>query len=178
MITIMNWIIVGSTVFPLAGVALGAAGTLMGQHLATRADMRRDASLNAKELRAERKEAIISFIDADAQIERYREDVAADRKQSDGELTMLLHSLWRAKKILELVCSGTVSQAGQNYAHALDVLVRKAPGARPSTHERELRVTFLEAARREMGYSGDPLIRPALAQIREADTAPDFTAHS
>jgi hypothetical protein len=60
----MSWALVSSTVLPLAGVALGAASTLVGQYLALRGGAPRDAAQRAAEQRAERKEAIIGFLSA------------------------------------------------------------------------------------------------------------------
>jgi hypothetical protein len=52
----MDW---ASTVLPLAGVVIGACGTLLGQHMAQRVDSRREAASRAAGQRAERKDAII-----------------------------------------------------------------------------------------------------------------------
>jgi hypothetical protein len=72
-----------------------------------------------------------------------------------------MHTVWLAKKIIELVCSGTLAQAAQDYTLELNRASRelgpKGTGRRSpsfSDRERQLRAEFLEAARREMGYAG------------------------
>jgi hypothetical protein len=81
-------------------------------------------------------------------------------------LIELMHAVWLAKKIIELVCSGTLAQAAQDYTLELNRASRelgpKGTGRRSpsfSDRERQLRAEFLEAARREMGYAGEPLLR-------------------
>jgi len=85
-------------------------------------------------------------------------------------LIELLHAVWLAKKIIELVCSGTLAQ---DYTLELNRASRelgpKGTGRRSpsfSDRERQLRAEFLEAARREMGYAANhscdaPRPRPA-----------------
>ena len=82
------------------------------------------------------------------------------------ELIELMHAVWLAKKIIELVCSGTLAQAAQDYTLELNraslELGPKGTGRRSPSfldRERQLRAEFLEAARREMGYAGEPLLR-------------------
>jgi hypothetical protein len=74
----------------------------------------------------------------------------------------LMHTVWLAKKIIELVCSGTLAQTAQDYTLELNRASRelspKGTGRRSpsfSDRERQLRAEFLEAPRREMGYAGD-----------------------
>jgi hypothetical protein len=55
----MTW---SATILPLAGVALGSAGTLVGQYLTTRVTVRREEREQAAAERAERKEAIMGFL--------------------------------------------------------------------------------------------------------------------
>ena len=59
----MSWSSVSPTVLPLAGVAIGACGTLLGQHLALRVDEHRETAKRVSDQRAERKEAIIGFLE-------------------------------------------------------------------------------------------------------------------
>ena len=60
----MGWASVSPTVLPLVGVAIGACGTLLGQHLAMRVEARREAARRASDQRAERKDATIGFLSA------------------------------------------------------------------------------------------------------------------
>lgn len=68
----MSWASVSSTVLPLAGVVIGACGTLLGQHLALRVDARREAASRAADQRAERKDAIIGYLSATERVEQHR----------------------------------------------------------------------------------------------------------
>jgi hypothetical protein len=87
-----------------------------------------------------------------------------------------MHAVWLAKKIIELVCSGTVAQAAQDYTLELNWASQELrPGGtgRPSpalsTRERQLRAEFMEAARRELGYAGEPLLRRTSADADMPD---------
>jgi hypothetical protein len=51
----MSWASVSPTVLPLAGVVIGACGTLLGQHLAMRVDARREAARQASDQRTDGK---------------------------------------------------------------------------------------------------------------------------
>ena len=77
-----------------------------------------------------------------------------------------MHAVWLAKKIIELVCSGTLAQAAQDYTRELN---RASKELRPdstshrspalSAREQQLRAEFMETARLELGYAGEPLLR-------------------
>jgi hypothetical protein len=159
----VSWSSVSSTVLPLAGVVLGSAGTLLGQLLAQRGDIRRDEAQQAREWRAERKDAIVGFLSAAERTEQYRGQQAAAHGREIGELSELLHAVWLAKKIIELVCSAELAQAAQDYVRELDRCCREFvgnPGAEAfPRQERRLRGEFMELARQEMGFVGEPLRR-------------------
>jgi hypothetical protein len=69
--------------------------------------------------------------------------------------------VWLAKKIIELVCSAELAQAAQDYVRELDRCCRefaRNPGAEAfPRQERRLRAEFMELARRELGFAGEPL---------------------
>jgi hypothetical protein len=79
MIEVMSWSSVSPTVLPLVGVLLGTSGTLVGQRLSSRAEMRRDAVARAAAQRAERKEAFVSYLGAAERIEQLRGRMAHSR---------------------------------------------------------------------------------------------------
>ena len=164
----MSWASVSSTVLPLAGVILGSASTLVGQYLVLRGGARRDAAQRAAERRAERKEAIIGFLSAAERIEHQRGQLAAQGSPDREKIAELMHAVWLAKKIIELVCSGEVAQAAHDYTRELNSgskeFSRSGGGGGQTVRERELRAAFLEAARQELGYSGGPLQRRASAE--------------
>jgi hypothetical protein len=167
---------VSPTVLPLVGVAVGACGTLLGQHMAMRVDARREDARQASDQRAERKEAIIGFLSATERVEQHRGQLAAEPGRDTGALIELMHAVWLAKKIIELVCSGTLAQAAQDYTLELnrasqelrpDSASRRSPGL--PARGRQLRAEFMEAARRELGYAGEPLLR----RTRAGDDLPE-----
>jgi hypothetical protein len=88
----------------------------------------------------------------------------------------LMHAVWLAKKIIELVCSGTLAQTAQDYTLALNQ-ASKELGPRGTGHrspalssrERQARREFVEAARREIGYAGEPLLRRTHAEDEQAE---------
>jgi hypothetical protein len=167
---------VSPTVLPLVGVAIGACGTLLGQHLAMRVDARREAARRASDQRAERKDAIIGFLSATERVEQHRGHLSVEPGHDAADLLELMHAVWLAKKIIELVCSGTLAQAAQDYTRELN---RASQELRPhstsrrspafSAREQQLRAKFMETARRELGYAGEPLLR------RTKDDLPDVS---
>jgi hypothetical protein len=81
-----------------------------------------------------------------------------------------MHAVWLAKKIIELVCSGALAQAAQDYTLELN---RASQELRPpSTSQRSPALSpgnggfaeFTETARRELGYAGEPLLRRTRAE--------------
>lgn len=165
--SLMSWTAVSATVLPLVGVALGTAGTLFGLRYATQAELQRDSLQRAEAKRVERKEAIIGYLSAAERIEQLRGGTTHDGGPSEGtDVGELTHALWLAKKFIELVCSAQLAQAAQDYTRELDrctwaLASKNWTGASRalSAREHELRVEFMEAARRELGYAGEPLQR-------------------
>jgi hypothetical protein len=172
----MSWAAVSPTILPLAGVVVGACGTLLGQHQALRVDARREAVKRALDQRAERKDAIIGFLGATERVEQHRGQLALEPGHGAGDLIELMHAVWLAKKIIELVCSGTLAQAAQDYTLELNRAsqdLRPGGAGRPSpalsARERQLRAEFMEAARRELGYAGEPLQRRTRTEVDVPD---------
>ena len=163
----VSWLAVSATVLPLAGVALGTAGTLLGQRMTTRADLQRATAERSAAVRAERKDAIIGYLAAAENIEQLRGASAGGHHQVDkADLAERAHALWLAKKLIELVCSADLAQAAQDYTRALDSTTWaladqgwKGASRALSPREHELRVELMETARRELGYHGAPLLR-------------------
>ena len=106
------------------------------------------------------------------------------RRAPLSELIELMHAVWPAKKIIELVCSGTLAEAAQDYTLELNRASRelspKGTGRRSpsfSDHERQLRAEFLEAARREMGYAGEPLLRRTHTKADQSKASTPASIH-
>jgi len=154
----MDAAIVSATILPLVGVALGTVGTLTGQYLATRAEFRRHTDQRAAADRAERKEAIVAFLDAAQRVEQVVEDRIRGRSPGDS-VDDLLHPLWLAKKLLELVCGFDLASVAHRYTSTLHTLAHAAAPDGPAAGWKEYRAEFMEAARRELGIRGPRLYR-------------------
>ncbi|MEU5639637.1 hypothetical protein [Streptomyces milbemycinicus] len=150
--------VTGSTVLALIGVFLGTTGTLVGQHLATRVEVRRDQQQRADAGRTECKEAISGFLAAAQRVElvldRRKLGLPAPEDPEDEKL----HDLWLAKKAVELTCSHEAAQAAHDYTKALHAHMRDATATGGPPVKRERRHAFMEAAREELA-SGRPRIR-------------------
>jgi hypothetical protein len=133
-----------------------------------RVDARREAAGRAADQRAERKDAIIGFLSATERVEQHRGQLSVEPGHDVRDLIELMHAVWLAKKIIELVCSGTLAQAAQDYTRELTVPARNSARTVPvtghrspalSAREQQLRAEFMETARLELGYAGEPLLR-------------------
>jgi hypothetical protein len=151
---------ISAVVLPLVGVLLGTAGTLTGQYLATRGDTRRHAAALAAAARAERKQAIVDFLAAAQRVEQVI-DNAAHRAQptDDTAVDELLHQLWLAKKLVELVCGHELASAAHDFTSTLENMARgnRADLADLSDRQRTARSEFMESARHELGVTGPRL---------------------
>jgi len=143
-----------------------------------RVDARREAAGRAADQRAERKDAIINFLSATERVEQHRGQLSVKPSHNAGDLLELMHAVWLAKKIIELVCSSALAQAAQDYTRELN---RSSQELRPhstsrrspalSTREKQLRAEFMETARLELGFAGEPLLRRTYAE----DDLPDVS---
>ena len=79
-----------------------------------RVEARREASRRESDQRAERKDAIVGFLSATERVEQHRGQLSVEASRDAGDLIELMHAVWLAKKIIELVCSGTLAQAAQS----------------------------------------------------------------
>lgn len=159
---------VAATVLPLAGVVLGSAGTLIGQYLSTRVEARRVRFEQAGAERSERKAALLEFLSAAQQVELCLDRLSMGEQVDDSEKWRLLHALWLAKKVPELLCSPPVAQAAHDYTAALHALLRGQATGEGTPFKRELRFAFLEAARQELGTTSEPLRRdPSVRELGE-----------
>ncbi|WP_460356976.1 hypothetical protein [Actinoallomurus acanthiterrae] len=165
----MTW---SATLLPLAGVALGSGGTLVGQYLTTRVDARRQRREQLAAERGERKEAILGFLSAAQSVELLLDGQAfTGRHPEDDEVMDQLHALWLAKKSCELVCSAELAQAAHDYTLALHRLVRGESRTEGATPKGELRWAFMETARRELGVEDAPLRRDLLPPVSGVHTS-------
>ncbi|MEU5867248.1 hypothetical protein ABZ815_39165 [Nonomuraea sp. NPDC047529] len=144
----------------MLGVLLGTGGTLLGQYLATRVDNRRLEHDQLTTMRAERKAAILSFLDAAQRIELILDSRSVSKNQSDEIAAHEdLHKLWLAKKTVELVCSSELAQCAHSYTQVLHVTLRDSDRFLDSDARRQSRYSMMESARKDLGITGNPLVR-------------------
>ena len=167
----MGWANVSSTVLPLVGVALGTTGTLLGQLLLTRVEARRELFKIEEARRQERKAAIVDYLAAAQHAEQIEHKIAASETVDSDQALDALRTLWLAKKVIELVCSAQVAQTAHDYAYEINKNIHLDSLEVSTASERERRVAFIEQARRELGYFGEPLLRPG-RPTEMAATAP------
>ncbi|MEV6152571.1 hypothetical protein AB0L53_19705 [Nonomuraea sp. NPDC052129] len=165
----MTWEAFSTTVLPLLGVLLGTCGTLLGQYLATRVDSKRLEHDRLAAMRAERKAAILSFLDAAQRIELILDKQPVFKDRLDENTAQEdLHKLWLAKKSVELVCSPELAQCAHDYTSALHVTLRNPDRVADPAARRKTRYLMMESARRDLGIAGAHLKRD-LPQIGRGD---------
>jgi hypothetical protein len=139
-----------SSLLPLAGVALGSAGTFLGQYLATRETKKQARAAADARLRAERKEAILAFLDACQKVEAAAEDLYQKHDRDEATVPALTHYMWLQQKYVDIICGPML----RNTAFLLTERLHSAAYTRPDTPVwewvNERRGPFLEAARIEL----------------------------
>ncbi|WP_052390756.1 hypothetical protein [Streptomyces sp. NRRL B-24484] len=146
-----------TTVLPLVGVALGAAGSFAAQYLVTRETKKQASRAAQAALRAERKEAILAFLDVCQRVER----AAEHRFQNDNAFVEgspeLTHEMRFRQKCLDLVAGRHLGGTALDFT---DCLTAAAYGRVPAgkdvwTFIKEGRTPFMEAAKAELGIVAD-----------------------
>ena len=130
----------GPALLSLAGVALGAGGSLFGQYLVSRASTRQLEVQESAAHRAELKDAVLKLVRIALQVEK----VALTRSDAGGtaaELRQLVDDLWLAQAEIDLAArSGSLRGATYRYAFRLAEAARgeqhMADLQRPSCHDR------------------------------------------
>lgn len=156
----MGWADVSTTVLPLVGVALGTTGALFGQFFVTRVEARREWFKIEEVQRQERKVAIVDFLAAVQQVERLEVESAAAKPVDSDRVYDALRELWLTKKVIELVCSAEAAQTAHDYAWEMNKNIHIDSLEATPDGERDRRIAFIETARRELGFDGEPLVRP------------------
>jgi hypothetical protein len=144
-----------SVVIPLLGVIVGAAGALLVQYLGTRVRKQQAEAAAKAAARAERKEAILAYLQATQSVEQ-----AAERRYANGELPngyrTRMHNMWVQQKYIELVGSATLIEKAKRYAD--ECLIAAIYGEQPEGSDvwhflEEYNQPFLAAARAELGLA-------------------------
>ncbi|MBB5938770.1 hypothetical protein [Streptomyces zagrosensis] len=141
-----SWATLGPALLSLAGVALGAGGSLFGQYMVSRASTRQLEVQESAAHRAELKHVILKFLSIAAQVEK-----VAFRRQPSGEtathpvLDQLVDDLWLAQAEIDLAARSEPLR-GATYRYA----ARLAEAARGETADasalRAPQVQFMDAA--------------------------------
>lgn len=156
-----SWGTLGPALMSLAGVALGAGGSLLGQYLVSRASTRQlEVQLSAAH-RAELKDVVLKFLSIASQVEKTalaRSDGGG--APGDAELGQLVDDLWLAQAEIDLAARSEPLR-GATYRYAF----RLAAGARGEIADasalRGTQVQFMDAAYEDMWpgqrrAAGDP----------------------
>ncbi|MER5472778.1 hypothetical protein [Streptomyces sp. NPDC002685] len=151
--------VTGGTALALLGVLPGTAGTLVGQYLAMRIELRRDQLQRADGRRAELKEAILGYLAAAQRIELILDRRDLGLPDSSDPADEKLHELWLAKEAVDLTCPHATAEAAHDYARALHDLMRNADRAEGSPAKRECRSAFMEVASGVLGLGTPPVSR-------------------
>ncbi|MFI1400934.1 hypothetical protein [Streptomyces sp. NPDC020681] len=146
-----------AVIAPLAGVVLGAAGSLGAQFLWTRTTTAQAQAERAAALRAERKDAIRDFLDAAQTVERIAHHRFSNG-QHDDDAGSATHRLWFLQKCTDIVGSPELRVATLEYAKRLsDAVWKHRPVDAQKSADDQLRDyiaphrdRFLRAARHEL----------------------------
>ncbi|MFF7370959.1 hypothetical protein ACIP3A_16200 [Streptomyces tricolor] len=145
-----SWGTLGPALLSLAGVALGAGGSLFGQYLVSRASTRQLEVQESAAHRAELKDAVLQFVRIASQVEKMalaRSD--AGGTAAEGELGRLVDDLWLAQAEIDLAARSEPLR-GATYRYA----VRLAEAARGEISDasalRGPQVRFMDAAYADM----------------------------
>ncbi|MET8570108.1 hypothetical protein [Streptomyces sp. NPDC004783] len=156
-----TWGTLGPALLSLAGVALGAGGSLLGQYLVSRASTRQVEVQQSAAHRAELREAVLKFLSIASQVEK----AALTRSDGggtpvDGELGRLVDDLWLAQAEIDLAArSEPLRGAAYRYAFRLAEAMRG--GMSDTSALRGPQAQFMDAAYDDMWpgqrrAAGDP----------------------
>jgi L-lactate utilization protein LutC len=146
-----------ASLFSLAGVVLGAAGTMLGQHIAMRTTRTEAQAARTLAYRAERKAAILEFLEVTQHVERIVAKVHAEHKSRDhDEATRVTDQLWLKQKQLELIASKPLCIATFEFTERLNAAVWQdlPDGTNCWDYMNERRALFLAAARADVDVPG------------------------
>ncbi|MFI9155592.1 hypothetical protein [Streptomyces sp. NPDC053367] len=143
-----SWGTLGPALLSLAGVVLGAGGSLFGQYLVSRVSARQVEVQEAAAHRAEVKDAVLRLVGVALRLEKS----ALTRSEgggADADLGQLVDELWLAQAEIDLAArSESLRGAAYRYAFSL------AAAARGDTADvselREPQARFMDAAYGDM----------------------------
>ncbi|MGW0903132.1 hypothetical protein [Streptomyces sp. NPDC002853] len=141
-----SWGNLGPAVLSLAGVALGAVGSLFGQHLVSRASTRQLEAQQLAAHRAELKEVILKFLGIASRVEKTALMSPRDGDSATGDmLGQLVDDLWLAQAEIDLAAR-TEPLRGAAYRYAACLAEVACGEVADATALRGPQVQFMDAA--------------------------------
>jgi hypothetical protein len=145
-----SWGTLGPALLSLAGVALGAGGSLFGQYLVSRVSARQLEVQESAAHRAELKDAVLKFVSIALRVEKAaltRPD--AGGTTADSELGRLVDDLWLAQAEIDLAARSEPLR-GAAYRYALRLAEAARGEIADASALREPQVRFMDAAYGDM----------------------------
>ncbi|MCQ4211899.1 hypothetical protein [Streptomyces longispororuber] len=146
-----SWGTLGPALLSLAGVALGAGGSLFGQYLVSRASTRQIDVQESAAHRAELKGAVLKFLGLASRVEKS----AALARSGSGGVTagvgaeQLVDDLWLAQAEIDLAARSEALR-GAAYRYAARLAEAAGGGTPDATVLRGLQAAFFDAAYDDM----------------------------
>ncbi|MFD8826881.1 hypothetical protein ACFV1C_31570 [Streptomyces sp. NPDC059605] len=150
-----SWGTLGPALLSLAGVALGAGGSLLGQFLVSRMSARQLEFQESTAHRAELKDAVLKFLSIASQVEKAvlgrpsGDGVAVDGFAIDPELDLLVDDLWLAQAEIDLA-AGSEPLRGATYRYAAGLAEAARGGTNDTSALRGPQARFMDAAYDDM----------------------------
>ncbi|GAA2728186.1 hypothetical protein [Streptomyces nogalater] len=145
-----SWGTLGPALLSLAGVVLGAGGSLFGQYLVSRVSARQLEVQESAAHRAELKEAVLRFVRIALQVEKAaltRSD--AGGAAADSELGRLVDDLWLAQAEIDLSARSEPLR-GAAYRYAFRLAEAARDGVADASALRGPQARFMDAAYGDM----------------------------
>jgi hypothetical protein len=159
-----TWRALAPAVLSLAGVALGAVGSLLAQHLASRSNAREVEAERRAAHRAELRASIMRLLGSAHRAERAIADAAergaVARARDDQSVVAVLHELWLAQQELDLVAiSEPLRGVAFRYTRAIaDTADRELAATGDDADDLlDLRIAFMDAARLDLWPGCSPV---------------------
>ncbi|WP_409471438.1 hypothetical protein [Streptomyces sp. HC307] len=141
-----SWGTLGPAVLSLAGVALGAAGSLFGQYLVSRASARQLDIEQSAVHRAELKGVILRFLGVAFRVQKAAlADPPGEDREEDGTLAELVEDMWLAHAEIDLA-AGTEPLRGAAYRYAARLTEAANTDAADRAALHQAQVQFMDAA--------------------------------
>ncbi|MFF8618486.1 hypothetical protein [Streptomyces sp. NPDC015350] len=145
-----SWGTLGPALLSLAGVVLGAGGSLFGQFLVSRVSARQLEVQQSAAHRAELKDAVLKFLSIASQVEKaVLRRPSGDGAAVDPELDLLVDDLWLAQAEIDLA-AGSEPLRGAAYRYAAGLAGAARDGTNDTSALRGPQARFMDAAYDDM----------------------------